>query len=284
MILLNYFVPMKTTSSNLLVLCDLRESSLSALQYAGFLADLTNRDVILLHLKWDGSPANAVEVLDEWRRFLSTHFQGEIRTIIEEGDILRDIKSLAEGHDCEMVLMPTHGMQGFQEVAGSLALNVMTEVELPFIAVKAGTSVAPQLKRILLAGELRNQMLEELDAFIQLAKTAEAETIVYFHERDKSALRKSFEEQIKSAFERQQLKVSFQTSLKYDFSRAVLDYALELKPDLIATLNFSYESLFTINPRTDEEDLIYNNAGIPVYLITPKNKEEDLDMPEDEMI
>lgn len=275
---------MKRNENNLLVLCDLREASMSVLPYASFLATESNRNIVLLHLQWEGSPANAIEVMDSWQSCIAETFNGEIEVILRSGDILRDIKLIAEEHSCDLALMPTHGMQGFQEVGGSLALNVMTEVELPFIAIRAGTNIKPQLKKIILAGELKNQMLEELDKFIGFTKWSGAETVVYFHERDKSALRKSFEEQIRSAYESNGLKVSFSSSLKYDFSKAVMDFALEQKPDIIATLNFSYESLFTINPRTDEEDLIYNNAGIPVLLVTPKNKEEELDLPEDEMI
>lgn len=275
---------MKRNENNLLVLCDLRESSMSVLPYASFLATQSKRNIILLHLQWEGSPENVIEVMESWRACIAESFKGEIEVILRNGDILRDIKTIAEEHSCDLALMPTHGMQGFQEVDGSLALNVMTEVELPFIAVKAGTNIRPQLRKVLLAGELKNQMLEELEGFIGFTKWSGAETVVYFHERDKSVVRKSFEEQIRSAYEANGLKVSFSSSLKYDFSKAVMDFALEEKPDIIATLNFSYESLFTINPRTDEEDLIYNNVGIPVLLITPRNKEEDLDLPEDEMI
>jgi hypothetical protein len=41
-------------------------------------------------------------------------------------------------------------------------------------------------------------------------------------------------------------------------------------------VNFSFEYLYTLFPRTEEEDLIYNEAQIPVLLITPEQQDDSV--------
>jgi hypothetical protein len=43
---------------------------------------------------------------------------------------------------------------------------------------------------------------------------------------------------------------------------------------MICGLNFSFEYLYTLFPRAEEEDLIYNEAQIPVLLLTPEVQED----------
>ena len=58
------------------------------------------------------------------------------------------------------------------------------------------------------------------------------------------------------------------------FTKELVRYAAAIEADLICAINFSYEYLYTLFPRTDEEDLIYNDPQIPVLLITPHNQDE----------
>ena len=58
------------------------------------------------------------------------------------------------------------------------------------------------------------------------------------------------------------------------FTKELVRYAASIEADLICAINFSYEYLYTLFPRTEEEDLIYNDPQIPVLLITPHNQDE----------
>jgi hypothetical protein len=42
-------------------------------------------------------------------------------------------------------------------------------------------------------------------------------------------------------------------------------------------VNFAYEFLYTLFPRTEEENLIYNDAQIPVMLITPEKRDDGME-------
>jgi hypothetical protein len=54
------------------------------------------------------------------------------------------------------------------------------------------------------------------------------------------------------------------------FAKAVVHYAAGVDADLICAVNYSYEYLYTLFPRAEEEDLIYNEPQIPVLLLTPE--------------
>jgi hypothetical protein len=58
------------------------------------------------------------------------------------------------------------------------------------------------------------------------------------------------------------------------FAKSVVAYAATVDADLICAVNFSFEYLYTLFPRTEEEDLIYNEAQIPVLLITPEQQDD----------
>jgi hypothetical protein len=60
------------------------------------------------------------------------------------------------------------------------------------------------------------------------------------------------------------------------FAKSVVAYAATVDADLICAVNFSFEYLYTLFPRTEEEDLIYNEAQIPVLLITPDQQDDSV--------
>jgi hypothetical protein len=60
------------------------------------------------------------------------------------------------------------------------------------------------------------------------------------------------------------------------FAKSVVAYAASVDADLICAVNFSFEYLYTLFPRTEEEDLIYNEAQIPVLLITPEQQDDSV--------
>jgi hypothetical protein len=61
-----------------------------------------------------------------------------------------------------------------------------------------------------------------------------------------------------------------------NFAKAVAHYASGVDADLICAINYSYEYLYTLFPRAEEEDLIYNEAQIPVLLLTPEVQESNV--------
>jgi len=267
---------------HLLVPCDFKEESKIALSMAGKMASNMGASITLLHiLTNEEGIQDAENKIASLKSELAEKVNTPIHTLVKTGDIMEDIGETAHEVGADFAVMITHGLQGSQQITGSLALNVITQAALPFLVVQSKSQVEGDIKKVLIALEYRSQSEEELSKVIGFVKTLDAKAMVFFHQRPEDAKYSELQSIVRNQFEAAGLSFEFSENQKFDFSKAVVEKAKEVNADLIMALNYSYENLYSINPRTDEEDLIYNNAAIPVLLITPENQDEDLEKPED---
>lgn len=263
----------------ILVACDFRPESFTALLHAVTLAERSTAGLLLLHLtsapdEDDDATKKMILLQDE----LKKHFQGDIRTLVREGDIM-DIGKIADQEQCTLVVMPTHGMQGMQQFTGSLALTVVSESRIPFFIVQPGSVAENGYRRIVIPVEFRKELLDEAGLFVKVAKMFSSEVYLVSNARSAPANDDHMLSDLREKFTSEGITVHMDSSNKFDFSKAVAEYAASVKADLICAVNFARETLYAVTPRTDEEDLIYNKAGISVLLITPEEKEEDVKEP-----
>ena len=262
---------------SILVPCDFIEESFNALQHAAFIAKQSHAEIILLHLIKEEHLRPAAEVtIQEWANRLKSEFSGKIRTIISTGEIIEDIAKVAEQEDCQLIVLPTHGMHGSQRFTGSLALYVVSESHRPFVVVQKRPMRDHGYKKLVIPNDFRPQLADGVDVFLKVARTFGSE--VYFivnnkflHERDASVL-----DIVKEKFEKAGIELHVQTTSLFNFTKAILEHAASGDADLICAINFAYENLYSIFPRTEEEDLIYNAAQIPVMLVTPQAQDDKL--------
>ena len=262
---------------NILVPCDYNEESITALIHAAHLAQKKSCGIVLLHLLFPNEELTVAEsTMQIWRKKLHEHFEGSIKTIVESGDILTDIGPFCKRENCDLVVMPTHGMKGIQEMTGSLALNVVTGAQFPFLIVQSNSPYQNGYSKMLIPIESRHQLIEEAQSFVQFAKLNNSEVIGYVHDHNEGARDPQIVLEFEKIFEEAKIPFKLEKCFKFDFSKATTEFAAQINADIICTINYSYENLYSINPRTDEEDLIYNKSGIPVLLITPVNQDDDL--------
>lgn len=261
----------------ILVPCDFMEDSFNALQHAAFIAKQSNAEIILLHLIKEEHMRPAAETtIQEWANRLKAEFAGVVRTSIAQGEIIEDIAKFADKEDCQLIVLPTHGMHGSQLLTGSLALFVVSESHRPFVVVQKRPIREHGYKKLVIPIDFRPQLADEVDVFLKVARTFGSE--VYFivnnkfvHERDASVL-----DVVKEKFESAGIDLHVHTTSLFNFTKAVLEYAASVDADLICAINFAYENLYSLFPRTEEEDLIYNAAQIPVMLVTPQEQDDNL--------
>jgi nucleotide-binding universal stress UspA family protein len=267
---------------HLLVPCDLREESVTALRVAGQLADKMHARITLLHVAADESTAQgAHDALEVLKNRLEQEVRCVIATEVCEGDFLVEIGRSARELEADMTVMITHGLQGDQIYSGSLALQVITEAGLPFLVVQSSTSTTLTGAKTLLALEYRQSSKEEMDLIITFLKALGAEVELFLHRRESHQDPREWDAFFTESLNEAGVVFRVTQNDKYDFSKAAVDHAINSGCQLIVALNFSHENLYSISPRTDEEDLIYNSAAIPVLLITPMNQDSDLEKPEE---
>jgi nucleotide-binding universal stress UspA family protein len=260
----------------ILVPCDLKEESFVALHHAAHIATLSGAEVALLHLEFSDRALEASKVeLDAWATRLKDNFHGVVTTHVRKGGVVGEIPAFAKEYECGLVVMPTHGMKGMQKLTGSLALRVVSESHIPFIIVQERTIRPQGYKKLVIPVDYRHQLLDESKALMQLAKLFGGEVHLVLKRVNAELMDDAMLNGIKQMFAENQIAIQIhEVAHTNHFTKELVRYAAAIEADLICAINFSYEYLYTLFPRTDEEDLIYNDPQIPVLLITPQNQDE----------
>lgn len=260
----------------ILVPCDLKEESKVALHHAAILAKPNAAHIILLHLtKNIADVERAEQEIQSWVHELQAIHNGEVSSLVEMGDILEQIGEIAKRESCQFVVMPTHGMRGWQKVTGSLALKVVSQSKLPFVIVQH-KDVHPQgYERVVVPINFRPQVMEEIPFIVQLAKMFQSEIFLIAPPKDSELYSESIIKEVENAFQAENVKWNMHyTAEGSNFVHSIVRFGASIDADLICAVNFSYEYLYTLFPRAEEEGLIYNDAEIPVMLITPEKQDD----------
>lgn len=260
----------------ILVPCDLKAESKVALHHAAILAKPNQAHIFLLHLTKNVGDLEQAELeIKAWEDELKSIYQGEVTSLVEQGDIIEDIGEIAKRESCQFVVMPTHGIKGWQVVTGSLALKVVSQSKLPFVIVQHKDVHPEGYERVVVPVNFRPQIMEEIPFIIQLAKMFQSKIFLVAPALDSESFNAQLLTEIEIAFENSGVVWSIH-HLESDanFIKSVVRYGASVQADLICAVNFSYEYLYTLFPRAEEEGLIYNDAEIPVMLITPEKQDD----------
>lgn len=262
----------------ILVPSDFKEDSQSALKYAAFLAKKDQAHIILLHIISASSQLEQAErEMQGWLNKMNSMYTGEVTSLVEVGNVKEGIGEIAQRESCHLVVMPTHGIRGMQHVTGSLALRVISESNVPFLVVQQRVVREHGLQKLVVPINFRPQILEELPLIISLAQTFLSEVHLVLSNLNEEETNTGLVEQIEHAFAEAKVAcLLHHVSAGTNFAKAVAHYASGVDADLICAINYSYEYLYTLFPRAEEEDLIYNEAQIPVLLLTPEVQESNV--------
>jgi len=262
----------------ILVPTDFSKVAECALNHAIKLASTLNTDVCLLHIIEKESERDAAidklnsvvakRLVSDRNNTLSVH----LTTIVKLGNIFDDIGAVAKEHRAQFIIMGTHGVKGMQHITGSYALKVITNSSVPFIVVQEKNILEGYLN-ILCPMDLTQETKQKIDLTIQVAKHFNSKVYLCApHETDEF-----FVNTIKRnlAFAENQFRVhgvSCQSKIfegKGNFVKQTLQYANEIKADLITIINGQEAGVHEYIAGTEERQFITNEAQIPVMCINP---------------
>jgi len=259
--------------------CDFHNDSHIALHHAAFLAENMNAEILMLHIVGNENESQSkLPKMDLWKSKLQSVFSGSIRTSIEEGNFKSDIGAIAAREKCKLVVMPTHGIRGLQHLRGSDALRVVSNSHIPFVVVQQREMREHGYKNIVVPIQFRPQVIDEAKYFISLAKQFNSK--VYFIAMNENAanFNQKIVDDVLQLFKDEKIECELEiVTTASGFNKHVVRFAGSVDADLICSVNFAYEFLYTLFPRTEEENLIYNDAQIPVMLITPEKREDGME-------
>jgi nucleotide-binding universal stress UspA family protein len=248
----------------------------TATNHAIKIAQSAGAQVMLVHIVPDA------ELLEEAKQKLSLaqklaleEYNFNIETLARVGTIYEDVTDLVEEFDASLVVMGTHGLRGMQFITGSRALRVITSGKVPFVVVQEKQIGTNGYDDIVVPLDLNKETKQKLNIVAAAAKYFSSRVHIIVPGETDDFLKNQIDRNMnyaKSFFD--DLDIPYTTHISKeksdDFDQAVLEYAHNLKADLIVIMNLPGSSLAHLFGGNYVQNIITNKDHIPVIVVNPK--------------
>ena len=272
----------KDTKNVILIPTDFSEVCQNAIEHGIIIAKAMKSEVTLLHvvnkathkyLDEKNLDEDAIEVMmkksaDEY----TEKYDVPVNIHISTGKLFKKIKEVNNEIKPKLIILGTHGKLGFQKIAGSYVLKVITSTKTPAVVVQKKANIAGY-KNIVFPITSSTQDRQKVSWAITIAKAFGATVHLIpkfesekFHKKRIMTVTK----QIKNFMT--QYGINFVDKVSSpeagNFGKQVIDYAVDNNADLIMTLvDKDKKIVFT----SWDEQIIFNSSQIPVICIYPVN-------------
>ena len=261
--------------SKIIVPTDFSSTSDAAVNYACEISKTLKSPVEILHIVKDQSEeAGALAKLNAQ---ISKHKEKtgvEATPVVRFGNIFDEIPKMTEELNGELIVMGTHGLTGLQYLTGSNALRVISDSDAQFIVVQEKTKHSANIKRILVPLDLHKETKQKIKFASDLAKKFNAEVHIICPKETDEFLNNQVKRNMSYAegyFVEHGVacKTKVTEEGSSGFVKELLKYAQYAEIDLICISNFAGERLIHAFGVAAEQQVITNDAGIPVLVINP---------------
>lgn len=264
-------------TKKILVPTDFTRVADCAMNHAMKVAERTGAEVYLLHVvgnKDDADEARAKLDL-ELKRAHQWNEKLQVFKLVRVGSIYDDIGDAAAEIGAGLIIMGTHGMRGMQFITGSRALRVITGSKIPFIVVQERNIKADGYRDIVVPLDLHKETRQKLTLVAEMAVTFGSKVHLVTPKEDDEFLHKQLMNHIKFAehylAERQVAHTAhIADSDSSGFVQSVIRYAVQHDADMIAIMNLSQGNIFGVLGVPYEQEVIANEAMIPVMCMNPR--------------
>jgi len=266
---------MENRSKPILIATDFTVVAQYAIELAVPFARLSNADIVLVHIvkKTAEIPDTTAKVeleADKASRDHGIRVQG----IVREGSIFSTIGETVTEIDASLVFMGTHGIKGMQKLTGSWALKVIVTSKVPIFVVQTFPR-KKTIDRIAFPIDFKRENREKIGWAYSVAKLFNSKVFIFRYEPSRD---RKIEQGIRTnlSFTEKFLKsknVKYEVAVaegKDSFAKESLKFAEEIDADLILITTTKGISLYDYVLGASEEDIITNNANIPVMCINPR--------------
>jgi nucleotide-binding universal stress UspA family protein len=264
-------------NNKILVPTDFTKVSDTAIDHAILTGGIINAEVHVIHIienkQQIGEARMKLEALSEMIR---KEKGVEIRTIVRIGSIFEDIDKVATEIDASLIIMGTHGLRGMQFLTGSRPLKIVTESSVPFIVVQE-RNIRPQgYHKLVVPLDLHKETKQKLSLVADMAKYFGSKVHLISPGETDEFLRNQLNRNIRFAEEYFTEKnipyeVEITESKSDGFVKSLLKYSAAVEADLICIMNFYDNSIMSIFNQSYEQQVITNEAQIPVLCVNPVN-------------
>ncbi len=263
------------SDKTILVPVDFTKVSDNALDHAILVAHTIQADVSVVHIISDKKGiAEARMKLDALKEIILKERKVEITTIARIGSIFEDIDKVASEIDANLIIMGTHGLRGMQFLTGSRALKIVTESMVPFIIVQERPIRPNGYHKLVVPLDLHKETKQKLSLVADMAKYFGSKVHLISPGETDEFLKNQLERNIIFAeqyFTEKNIpyEVEITEAKTSGFVTALLKYSASIEADLICIMNFFDAGFMSIFSSSYEQQLITNEAQIPILCVNP---------------
>jgi len=275
----------------ILVPIDFSEISLSALDYAAYIANNTGAEILILHVFESFEQNSKIDQVFDYPELIEKGIQSKlndlklqrtnllgikISTKVVQGKIHHEIDEIANQEKVDLVVMGTHGASGSKYILGSNAYRTVLAASKPVLTVSEPKKQI-RFKDILLPIDGSKQTRDKVGTAIDWAKAFDATIHIvaltaFFDELriDFGKLKKQVQEIEKQI---QAAKVPFTSKMMRHqaISESVLDYSKKIHADLIFIVAERGSRFNDFIIGSAQKNLI-SASHIPIYSLKAKKK------------
>lgn len=262
-------------NKRILVPTDFTSVSENALGHAMLMAKTIDAQIHVIHIIDNKKTiAEARLKSDALKARYREEFDVELFTMIRIGNIFEDIDKAATEIDASMIIMGTHGLRGMQFLTGSRALKIVTESSIPFIVVQDRPIRTHGYHKLIVPLDLHKETKQKLTLVADMARYFKSKVYLISPGETDEFLKNQLDRNIRFAqdyFNEREIPVEVEiTETKTDgFVKSLLKYSAAVEADLVCIMNFYDNSIMSIFNQSYEQQIITNEAQIPVLCINP---------------
>lgn len=254
---------------HLLIPYDASKSSEVALQKAILTSQIFNAELTVVYVSSDADTLVNAEIFKKKIEDIAVKNAVRINFIHRKGRIYKEIINLEREIQPDLIMMGTHGVNGFQEFwIGSNAFRVVSSSNCPVITMQE-ISYPESFQKILLPLADSDETRQKVPLVAAIARGFDAEVVIYCVSREtdnevKSKLR-LYAKQAKEYLDKIGIKNSYDESFGNNVATECIDYSVKNGVDLISIMTET-ESSGSFFMGTYAQQLV-NHSPIPVLSV-----------------
>lgn len=265
------------STRRILVPTDFTKVADCALNHATFMASRIGASLFLLHIVGRQTELDEarLKVKLEVERAKGLNDQLNVKALVRVGSVYDEIGNTAAELGAELIIMGTHGMRGMQFITGSRALRVVTNSTVPFIVVQERNIRESGYRDIVVPMDLNKETRQKVSLVADVARYFSSKVHLITPRETDEFLKRQLSNNIRYAeqyFGERDVEMS--TTIAEDdsskFVDAVIRHAMKVDADLITIMNLARGNIFGVLGVPYEQEILTNDAMIPVMLLNPR--------------
>ncbi len=270
---------------NIIVPIDFSEESINGLRLAVLFANKFEARLQMVYVQKLPSEVSRVGLEEEkkkansvFRKLLAEfsskmYDKTKLEYIVKKGKIYREVVNQAQAFEDSVIICSTHGASGFEDIfIGSNAFKIISASDNPVITIRHG-SVARDISTIVMPIDSSTDTRQKVPLTAQIAKAFNAEIhVVGFTSsalEDIEAKVEAYTKQVCEYLDEQGVSYKKQSMKGSNITMATIDYALDVKADLISIMTEQNDTLTDYVLGTSAQQML-NKSPIPVLSVSPK--------------